>query len=121
MIDHATYVHIIERRIVDGDRQVALVMSRMQSVIVGPSHRLYVSKDSRKIDLYGCTPGDPSGVVVCLKCMPDGLWVCTSYPLGGRSLRRLSLSGRVDDLVRPVALGEPPEGPPGNTVTLGGV
>lgn len=87
-LSYYTYRHIIERRENEKPEHVAVVLSRLRTVIENPSHIGCISGERHKVDLYGWTPEDFSGVLVSLKCLRDETWVSTAFPMGRKSLRK---------------------------------
>lgn len=97
-IVHERYAHIIERRLQDGDEQVALALRRMAAVIAAPTHLGKRTEDGRRIELYRRWTEDPSGICVGIKFVNAEAWVSTAFPLGLRSLLREVRKGRFTPL-----------------------
>ena len=87
-LSHQTYEHICERRDCERPEHRTPVMSRLESVISAPSHVGCLSNEPNKLDLWRGTEGDPSGVLVCLKCLAGETWVSTAFPMGRKTLRK---------------------------------
>lgn len=85
-LTHSVYSHIIERRILTGDRQVALVLQRISAVLETPTHCGRRTDDARKMEFYLRIIGDPAGVCVCIKCVDGETWVSTAFPVGTRTI-----------------------------------
>ena len=64
------------------------MLSRLPLVIANPSHTGCLTRDRNKLDLWAWSEGDPSGVLVSLKCLSGETWVTTAFPLGRKSLRK---------------------------------
>jgi hypothetical protein len=83
-----TLNHIRERRDNEHPYHLALVLSRLGSVVAHPSHCGSLSREPHKLDLWAWHPDDFSGVLVSLKCLAGETWVNTAFPLGSKSLRK---------------------------------
>lgn len=88
LLSHDSYQHICERRDNERPAHRDLVLSRLGIVIANPSLVGCLSGNSNKLDLWAWNEGDPSGVLVSLKCLFGETWVNTAFPLGRKSLRK---------------------------------
>ncbi len=87
-LSYRTYEHICQRRENEKPEHLALVLSRLSTVIAAPSHAGCLSGVPHKLDLWSWTEGDPSGVLVSVKCLAGETWVNTAFPLGRKTLRK---------------------------------
>lgn len=97
-LSHRTYGHICERRENERPEHLALVLSRLCSVLANPTHVGCLSGEAHKLDLWAWDPADFSGVLVCVKCLPGETWVSTAFPLGRKTLRKHLLKGRLQQV-----------------------
>jgi len=89
------YHHIIQRRLVDGDERVALVLQRMAAVVRAPSHVGRLTDHPLKVELFRQFSGDLVGVCVGLKCLNAGTWISTAFPVGSRTLVKYVRQGKL--------------------------
>lgn len=94
-LSYHSFRHICERRDNEHPAHRDLVLSRLSTVIADPSHLGCLSGDPNKLDLWAWREGDPSGVLVSLKCLIGETWLTTAFPLGRKSLRKHILHARL--------------------------
>lgn len=100
-LSYLTFRHICERRENERPEHLALVLSRMGTVISAPTHAGCLTSEPHKLDLFAWTEGDMAGVLVSLKCLHGETWVNTAFPLGRKSLRKHIAAGRLVPVVIP--------------------
>jgi len=88
LLSYRTFEHICTRRENECPEHLALVLSRMSSVLAEPSHVGRLSGEPHKLDLWAWHPDDVAGVLVSLKCLSGETWVNTAFPLGRKTLRK---------------------------------